>query len=187
MTVWKEENKRKRGRGQPILKKRAKNRQQTLFLEPVWRMPWRAECKQGWCRRFLRWRDRDCAQTWTAASLQRPASRSGLSESRRSLQSWILDESGTRGRLQMASHLSTSSVTNIINSICRGCIKYCKILTKMKHIQWRDYLLNIFKMRRRGRWGQVVKMPAFYSNNPSLNPAEADNFFWIICVWKVRK
>ena len=34
---------------------------------------------------------------------------------------------------------------------------------------------------------QVVRMLAFYSNNPCLNPTEAYNMFCTICVWKEWK
>ena len=35
--------------------------------------------------------------------------------------------------------------------------------------------------------GQVVCIIAFYSDNPSSNPADAYSFFWEIYVWKERK
>ena len=35
--------------------------------------------------------------------------------------------------------------------------------------------------------GQVVSVLAFYSNDPSLNPAEDYSFNCKICVWKERK
>ena len=38
-----------------------------------------------------------------------------------------------------------------------------------------------------GGCGQVVSMLAFYSDDPSSNPAEAYSFFCKICIWKDRK
>ena len=35
--------------------------------------------------------------------------------------------------------------------------------------------------------GQVVTMPALYSEDPSLNLADAYSFFCKICFWKQRK
>ena len=35
--------------------------------------------------------------------------------------------------------------------------------------------------------GKVVTVLAFYSDDSSLNPAEAYSFFCKICVWKERK
>ena len=44
------------------------------------------------------------------------------------------------------------------------------------------------KMFYKGRTGsQVVSVLAFYSDDPSSNPAEAYSFSVKICVWKERK
>ena len=43
------------------------------------------------------------------------------------------------------------------------------------------------KFRGRGGGGQVVSMLAFYSDDPSLNPAEAYSFLCKNCVWKRTK
>ena len=40
-------------------------------------------------------------------------------------------------------------------------------------------------LRRGG--GEVVSVLAFYSDDPSSNPAEANSYFCKICVWKERK
>ena len=45
--------------------------------------------------------------------------------------------------------------------------------------------LESFHLRwGRGGGGEVVSVLAFYSNNPSSNPAEAYSFFCKIFVWK---
>ena len=51
------------------------------------------------------------------------------------------------------------------------------------------YLLTGYKVcATLGRGGgQVVSVLAFYSNDPSSNPADAYSFFCRICVWKERK
>ena len=41
--------------------------------------------------------------------------------------------------------------------------------------------------RQGGGGGQVVSVLAFYSDDPSLNPAAAYSFFCKICVWKEQK
>ena len=41
--------------------------------------------------------------------------------------------------------------------------------------------------RGRGGGGQVVSVYAFYSNDPSSNPADAYSFYCKIFVWKERK
>ena len=41
---------------------------------------------------------------------------------------------------------------------------------------------------RKGRGGgQAVSVLAFYSNDPSSNPADSYSFFCKICVWKEQK
>ena len=50
---------------------------------------------------------------------------------------------------------------------------------------WQSLALNILFPGRGG--GQVVSVLAFYSDNPSLNPADAYSFFCKICVWKEQK
>ena len=48
-----------------------------------------------------------------------------------------------------------------------------------------DVPLTIFFSGRGG--GQVVSMLAFYSDDPSSNPADIYSFFCKICVWKEQK
>ena len=58
--------------------------------------------------------------------------------------------------------------------------KTFKIAIKSEIIDAKGYYLG------RGG-GQMVSVLDFYSDDPSLNPAEAYSLFCTICVWKERK
>ena len=42
---------------------------------------------------------------------------------------------------------------------------------------------NLYSIRAYYGGGQVVRILAFYSNNPSSNPAEVNNFYRVKIAW----
>ena len=58
------------------------------------------------------------------------------------------------------------------------------MVTLMERLIWREISVTII---HNDRGGQVVAVLAFYSGDPSLDPAEVHNFYIIQIAWKEWK
>ena len=84
------------------------------------------------------------------------------------------------------SFLSLSSLSSLFLSVDLFLVEsWSSLLQGDEQLDWPNSETNIEFGGRGG--GQVVSVLAFYSNDPSSNPADASSFFCKNCIWKERK